>query len=232
MTGGGTVRSVWVEVHPDHQPVAAFAQQTGDLERERGEAALVAADPLAVEPGLGGIVRRAEAHEVAHARLRRGVEAALVPDEALIVAHLRRMGQPARRELGPRRGVHVVFVERQRIGRARRLDVDVVPAAVAGPRLAAVEPRDAVAVGVDRVGPGAVERHALAQVGGGEHRAFGQDLRRGARGAEPEQGQQRQDRPREGDTSDKSRMVVSPAKNGGFLRVCGPLGDGIAETKK
>ena len=136
-------------VHAHHQPVAAFAQQSGDLEREGSEAAFVAAKPLAVEPGLGGIVRRAEPQEIAHARLRDGVEAALVPDEALIVPHLRRVRQPACREHGTRRGVHIVFEQRQRVRRTRLLDIDVIPATMAAPGGVAVEARDAVAIGID-----------------------------------------------------------------------------------
>ena len=166
-------------VHSDHEAVAARAQQPGHFERERREAAFVRAEPLAVEPGLGGIVRRAEAHEIPHAFARRGIEAALVPDQSLVVAHLRRVGQPARRQLGPRRGVHVVLVERERVRRARRVDIGVVPAPVPGPRFAAMEARHAVAIGIDRIRPGPVERDAVAQVGSREDRAFGQDLRAG-----------------------------------------------------
>ena len=122
----------------------------------------------AVEEDQGAVLDGAEAEEGALPGAVRGGEASLVPDEAVIMAQGRILGDPGRGQVGGRRAGHVIFEQGVGIGALDLRDVDILPAAVAVAGGIAVEAGDAVAIGVDRPVPGAGQVEQVAHVGGGE----------------------------------------------------------------
>ena len=111
--------SVRCGVDRRRQPVVARAQQPVTSNANGVKPPSCSPEPLAVEPDLGGDNWPRRSAGTALAGVRRGVEAALVPDQALIIAHLGRMGQPGRGQRGDRRVVEIVLVQRERVGCAR-----------------------------------------------------------------------------------------------------------------
>ncbi len=115
----------------------------GHLEREWREAALVTPDRLAVDIDDRGIVRRAEAEEIASGARRGHREVPLVPHEALVIAQLGRLGQPGGRQGRDRRVGHVELVERAIVRRHFAADVGFAIALLAAIGGLAVEAGEA-----------------------------------------------------------------------------------------
>jgi len=110
------------------------------------------------------------------------VEFAFVPDQALIMPHLGCVGQPGLRELRDRRLVHVIFVERGRIGLHCGFDIDIGIAAAGSPRFLTMEAGLAIAVGIDRIMPWPVQAERRPEVARRQDRSLA-----GLRTAEREQ---------------------------------------------
>ena len=145
------------------------------------------ADELAVDVNVGVIIDRPEAQERTLTGLGVHGKMALVPDEAVVPAHVRRMGDKGLRQVDHRRAVHVIFVQRLWIRVHGRGGVDVVVAPVPGRSLAAVEAGEAVAIRIDRPVPRSIEVDRLAHVGADQHRLC---LSGGGREEEEKQGQE------------------------------------------
>jgi hypothetical protein len=164
----------------DDDRVVARAHQPGHLERERREAALVLAEALAVQPHRRALRRRSELHERAAARLKGGVEAALIPDRPFVIEQVGALRVPVAGHLQRRRACEVVLDEVRLVAR-----LGVVEVAVRA-RLAAVV-EAAVVVRVDDDVPGAVEALPGAPVGEPQRRRGRCSARRATHAPEGDQ---------------------------------------------
>nr|GEU28537.1 conserved hypothetical protein [Tanacetum cinerariifolium] len=146
------------------QAVVAGAQGVGHFQHEGRKTALVAADFLAVQVHIRAIVDRLEAQKGALAVLLAGVELALEPHQAVVIAQRRRGGVPGARDAHLRTAVEVEFKKIDAAFGFLGGDIDVAVALHARLGHPAVDVVQAGTVQVFRVRPLARQVLAVARL--------------------------------------------------------------------